>query len=666
MRKLALLAGVIAVFVLGIALLILSIDTRALKTLLVDKVKVRTGQTLRIEGPLRWGFYHGLQLEAGETRLSSPAGYRDPYILQAKKLSLHISLPALLTKDLVIKRVQFDQVETSIEVAANGVSNWDALLEPVADAADTAKHLSQENTADDSLSVSHTDAGTRASTSAAAEHHDGWQVSLRSIRINDGKLIWRKGEHQVDFEHLNMMLSEPAKGRYPVEITSEIHLPDDLIQLSYQGQLSLNHDISVLSLTDNQLRLSLQSKLQPEREPQLIDSRFSVLLDRREGRLALSNISIDSPIVKLGGELILKSRPVPGFVDINLNSPYLDLDEVLPLWHELSLSGNTAFGDKAVPRSTTSRSAVKAHPQTTGSQTTESSPADANVLSAVQAEFPVEKPEHSLRDLYQVDGFVTLRIQQIRWRQQPFQQVSLDATVQQGVVDIDQFSMQGLGGDVSATGRINLLSEPTHFSLYPIIRSMPISSVMAWLNTGFNASGMFNASGRWQFSGWPSLQTSNGFLTLQASDVSFDGINLPYLLSSTVERLRGKQFSGQPVAYTTHLNRLMADLNLQHGQIKIARLNAQDDKLLLNATGTLDWTAKQCQLQINNRLDLGPEWSQLSIPLQVYGSFNDLRYRIDAASVLKQQLRANKQRLLDRLQSSDKLSDSEKKALSER
>ncbi|MGL5552203.1 MAG: hypothetical protein ACRDCV_07825, partial [Plesiomonas shigelloides] len=68
MRKLALVAGVIAVFGLGIALLILSIDTRALKTLLVDKVKVRTGQTLHIDGPLRWGFYHGLQLEAGETR----------------------------------------------------------------------------------------------------------------------------------------------------------------------------------------------------------------------------------------------------------------------------------------------------------------------------------------------------------------------------------------------------------------------------------------------------------------------------------------------------------------------------------------------------------------------------------------------------------------------
>ncbi|MCX2496765.1 AsmA family protein [Plesiomonas shigelloides] len=657
MRKLALVAGVIAVFGLGIALLILSIDTRALKTLLVDKVKARTGQTLHIDGPLRWGFYHGLQLEAGETRLSSPAGYRDPYILQAKKLSLHISLPALLTKDLVIKRVQFDQVETAIEVAANGVSNWDALLEPVADAADTSNSALSENSDDGLLSTSGSNTETPASKSAAPEHHDGWQVSLRSIRINDGKLIWRKGEHQVDFEHLNMMLSEPVKGRYPVEITSEIHLPDDLIQLSYQGQLSLNHDISVLSLTENQLRLSLQSKLQPEREPQLIDSRFSVLLDRREGRLALSNISIDSPIVKLGGELILKSRPVPGFVDINLNSPYLDLDEVLPLWRELSLSG-----DKTASR-ITSTSHQPDNPAMV-SQTADS-PNDAEVMSSAPADISAEKPERSLRDLYQVDGFVTLRIQQIRWRQQPFQQVSLDATVQQGVVDIDQFSMQGLGGDVSATGRINLLSEPTQFSLNPVIRSMPVSSVMAWLNTGFNASGMFNASGRWQFSGWPSLQTSHGFLTLQASDVSFDGINLSYLLSSTVERLRGKQFSGQPVAYTTHLNRLLADLNLQNGQIKIARLNAQDDKLLLNATGTLDWAAKQCQLQINNRLDLGPEWSQLSIPLQVYGSFNDLRYRIDAANVLKQQLRANKQRLLDRLQSSDKLSDSEKKALSE-
>lgn len=655
MRKLALLAGVIAVFVFGVALLILTIDTRALKTLLVDKVKARTGQTLYIEGPLRWGFYHGLQLEAGETRLSSPAGYRDPYILQAKKLSLHISLPALLSKDLVIKRVQFDQVETAIEVAANGVSNWDALLEPVADAADPSETASPESA--NGLS-GHRDGALLSSepnTNANTDRHDGWQVSLRSIRINDGKLIWRKGEHQVDFEHLNMMLSEPVKGRYPVEISSEIHLPDDFIQLHYQGLLSLNHDISVLSLTDNQLRLSLQSKQQPDSEPQLIDSRFSLLLDRREGRLALSNISIDSPIVKLGGELILKSRPVPGFVDINLNSPYLDLDQVLPLWRELSLSG-----DQPVSRNTAGNR-VSPGSEKQGA----AKHADTDDYLADPQELQSEKSAHSLRDLYQVDGFVTLRIQQIRWRQQPFQQVALDATVQQGVVDIDQFSMQGLGGDLSATGRINLLSEPTQFSLYPVIRSMPISSVMAWLNTGFNASGMFNANGRWQFSGWPSLQSSNGFLSLQASDVSFDGINLSYLLSSTVERLRGKQFSGQPVAYTTHFDRLVADLNLQQGQIKIARLNAQDDKLLMNATGTLDWMTKQCQLMINNRLDLGPEWSKLSIPLQVFGSFNDLRYRIDAANVLKQQLRANKQRLLEKLQHSDKLSDSEKKALSE-
>ncbi|MDA1381941.1 hypothetical protein PCI56_25820 [Plesiomonas shigelloides subsp. oncorhynchi] len=141
----------------------------------------------------------------------------------------------MLTKDLVIKRVQFDQAETAIEVAANGVSNWDALLEPVADAADTSNSASSENSDDGLLSTSGSNTETPASKSAAPERHDGWQVSLRSIRINDGKLIWRKGEHQVDFEHLNMMLSEPVKGRYPVEITSEIHLPDDLIQLSYKG-----------------------------------------------------------------------------------------------------------------------------------------------------------------------------------------------------------------------------------------------------------------------------------------------------------------------------------------------------------------------------------------------------------------------------------------------
>ncbi|MGL4983588.1 MAG: hypothetical protein ACRC5N_02615, partial [Plesiomonas sp.] len=65
---------------------------------------------------------------------------------------------------------------------------------------------------------------------------------------------------------------------------------------------------------------------------------------------------------------------------------------------------------------------------------------------------------------------------------------------------------------------------------------------------------------------------------------------------------------------------------------------------------------KQCDLTLNNRIQTANndvpfvDVPFVDVPLYVYGSLNDLRYRVDIVSIVKQQIRANKQKLRDKLE----------------
>ena len=74
MRKRLILGCTLGIFAIAASTLLLSIDTNQFKSLIADRIKSKTGQTLTIQGALQWRFSYGLYLQAGETSLTSPAG----------------------------------------------------------------------------------------------------------------------------------------------------------------------------------------------------------------------------------------------------------------------------------------------------------------------------------------------------------------------------------------------------------------------------------------------------------------------------------------------------------------------------------------------------------------------------------------------------------------
>ncbi|MGL6115946.1 AsmA family protein [Plesiomonas sp.] len=630
MRKRLILGCTLGIFAIAASTLLLSIDTNQFKSLIADRIKSKTGQTLTIQGALQWRFSYGLYLQAGETSLTSPAGYRDPYIIQAKSISLEVDLFSLLSKQLVINNLQLNGVTAVLEIAANGTSNWDALAR---DDLSAENNPYQQNTFSPDLPIS-----SPVISQNTTPQKNTWDIVLRQITVNNSQLIWRKAANSVVFNQLNIALGNATHGVFPLQLSSSIALPRDTAAINYQGKLSLSENLNDISLTNNNLEITLINNTAEGGTENKITSTFLADLNRREGKVVLRDVRVDSPIAQVSGEVIAKTKPAPGFIDININSPYLDLDTLLPLWKDvveradqpdnavyLGQSGNTAISIEATSE-----------------------------IAELNSDNILDKSSDNTRkqnSLYYLDGFATLRVNKVHWRKHTFDDVSLDATIQQGIAAIDQFSMTGLGGLLQATGTVNLLTEPKIFEILPVLTHIQLSSLLNWLNSGIDARGVLNMSGKWLFEGWPNIDSSRGFVTLLLRDVDFEGVNLPYLLSSSIARAKGQSVASESVAYQTHLDKMAIDLNINQGKLKIARMNASANKLSLNATGNINLLTKQCDLTLNNRIQTANnDVPFVDVPLYVYGSLNDLRYRVDIVSIVKQQIRANKQKLRDKLE----------------
>ncbi|MGL5006451.1 MAG: AsmA family protein [Plesiomonas sp.] len=631
MRKWAILGCILSVFVIAAYALLLSINTDQFKALITERIKNKTGQALTIQGSLQWRFSYGLYLHAGKTLLTSPAGYQDPYILQAKDISLNIGLFPLLSKQLVINDLQLGGVTAVLEIAANGTSNWDALARDDISTDSEQKHPNIQEQTLPALSST-----TQVSPHVASE----WDIILRKITVNESRLIWRKAADSVVFNQLNIALGHAVDGIFPLQLSSSIILPHDTLVINYQGQLSLNENLNNISLKKNNLEITLRNNISTTMAENKIISTFSAELNRKEGKVTLNNIHIDSPIAKITGEIVAKTKPVPGFVDINISSPYLDLDALLPLWKDV------------MERVTSPKISHYQNISLQNENKKNSVFADTDHM-AIDSQSDSSSKKSSL---YHTGGFVTLRVNKIQWRKQHFDALFFDATLQQGIVSIDRFSMNGLGGVLKATGTINLLNEPKTFEISPVLTQVELSSLLNWVQAGVSANGVLNMTGKWLFSGWPSIDSSHGFMTLLLHNVEFKGVNLPYLISSSIARAKGKNVDSESVIYQTYLDKMAVDVNFNQGKLKIARMNASASKFALNATGNVNLLTNQCDLALNNRIQLpNNDTLFVNVPLYVYGSLKNLNYRIDMVEILKQQLQESKQKLRNKLKNQDAL-----------
>jgi AsmA protein len=157
----ALLIAVIAIPLLGAAVVTLTFDPNRLAPLLVTAVKRATGRDLTITGPISLHLSLTPTLEASQISLSNPPGYPDPSVLTLDRVEAKIALLPLLSHHIEILRLELIAPHITLERLSDGRANWDFAPQ------------------------------TPGLGPAQPFHRSGYTVALEAVEIRDGTLTLR-------------------------------------------------------------------------------------------------------------------------------------------------------------------------------------------------------------------------------------------------------------------------------------------------------------------------------------------------------------------------------------------------------------------------------------------------------------------------------------------
>ena len=120
------LAGVVALVVIAVVILIATFDPNKYKPELAAVVKDKTGRTLAIEGNLGVMLYPSIGIAVGKTSLSEPNGTR--ILARFDEARVSLALVPLFSRQVVVDRVTLSGLNADLIKHKDGTTNFDDLL----------------------------------------------------------------------------------------------------------------------------------------------------------------------------------------------------------------------------------------------------------------------------------------------------------------------------------------------------------------------------------------------------------------------------------------------------------------------------------------------------------------------------------------------------------
>jgi uncharacterized protein involved in outer membrane biogenesis len=212
-KALALVTIALLLVLAGIVWWVFHYDFNRLKPLVVKQVRAATGRELTIGGDLRLKISLSPTLVTGPVKLRNAEWGSQPDMLTVQTLELQISLPALIHKDVVLKRLVLTKPVVLVEEKTDGSrNNWEFEELP-----------SQQP----------------APSQTASEDY---QIQLQEVDVQDGTLLYRNDKTRKT-TRLNIAKLTLQRQEGPLPLKMAMEAAYDRKTFSLEGGISWLHDL---------------------------------------------------------------------------------------------------------------------------------------------------------------------------------------------------------------------------------------------------------------------------------------------------------------------------------------------------------------------------------------------------------------------------------------
>lgn len=636
----ALLALLIAV----LAFVVATFNPNNYKPELVKLVREQTGRTLSIPGDIRLTLFPRIGADLGRLSLSERG--QEQVFAAAQQVQVSVALLPLLSRQVVVDRVQVDGLSVRLLRDRQGHFNFDDLL-PKGEAAEATPKVPPQASA----AVPALDIGGIALSNASIDYRDeAAHRQLNVTRLNfstgpvaDGKKSPLDLSAEITGEHPHLALRFGAKGSFTPTLAQQKLLLEGLTA-TVQG--------AALEFKDLQIKLATPAL---EASPQALDA-AGLTLDARlaQGRQALSlkiatalqgdlstqryelnhlnlEASLPSPA---GGALALKARG-QAVADLARESARLGLDGQLDSttlalkagvqnFARPALDFDLALGeldaDRYLPMS------EKTATPTAAAKTGPEAVIDLTPLRAL-----------NVRGALKIAG---LKIMNVKARD-----IRLQLRVADGKAELNPLAAALYGGGVNGTLSASA-GAPQRLAAKLDLRGIEIGPLMKDALDQQPVDGRGNVIVNVNTSGNTVTQFKrglNGAIGMQLQDGAVNGINIAGALRDTKARLSGGTQEGKTgTQQKTDFTELSASFKINNGVAHNDDLSAKTPLLRLGGNGDiylaedrLDYTVKATVVPTLQGQG-GPELEQLkglTIPVRLSGPYTAIGWKLDFGSL---------------------------------
>jgi len=211
-RLLTTLVILLVVIIAGMTSLVFLINPNDFRQYMVERVEMKSGYQLAINGPLRWHVWPQMSIIAGQTSLTAP-GAKAP-VVSAENMRLDVKLWPLLSHQLAVKQVLLKNAV--VRLTPDSEENQPGA--PVAPSTPTPV------------------------APAAPDLEAGWKFDIDKLSIVDSLLIWQRGnDDQINVRDINMEMDKNDNRQATLQVSSRISRNQRDLAFTMTAELDMQH-----------------------------------------------------------------------------------------------------------------------------------------------------------------------------------------------------------------------------------------------------------------------------------------------------------------------------------------------------------------------------------------------------------------------------------------
>lgn len=584
-RLLTTLVILLVVIIAGMTSLVFLINPNDFRQYMVERVEMKSGYQLAINGSLRWHVWPQLSIIAGQTTLTAP-GAKAP-VVSAENMRLDVKLWPLLSHQLAVKQVL--------------LKNAVVRLTPD----------SEENQPDAPVAPSTPTPVAPVTPTLEA----GWKFDIDKLSVVDSLLIWQRGNDDViNVRDINMQMEKDANRQATLQLSSRISRNQRDLAFTMKAELDMQHYPQAFAANISKFSYQLNGADIPVKGVQ--------------GNGAMqASYQRDTDTVTLGQlDLTANDNQVSGTASATLGDSTN---------YQLDLTANKLDLD-----------ALSGWQPKTDEQTTENAP---SVTSAPVIARDVDDQPNGLSSLQNFNARLTLKVADLTYRGMKIQNLALNADNQQGQVKLSTFSGIMGSGKFSLPGDMDVTGKQIQVHLMPDVDKIELGDLLAAyglpkaLTGSFSMKGDVNGKGlsaadfarRWQGEGQLSMDNAH-----------LNGINIQQLIQQAVARSSDKVQGLERYDHYSQIDTLKAEGKLADGTLTLTNLQGQSPMVNAKGNGSIDMADQQVDMNLLIRVTGGWKGDNnlintlktTDIPLRVYGPWAQMGYQLQVDQVLRRTL----------------------------